>query len=48
VFAYGVQLVSLSLDRSGVVENLPALSTGMLALLTTSHAGYLINKAVPH
>ncbi len=48
VFAYGVQLGSLFLDSSGVVENLPVLSTGMLALLAISHAGYLTNKAVPH
>lgn len=48
VFAYGVQMGSLFLDSSGVVENLPVLSTGMLALLAISHAGYLTNKAVPH
>ncbi len=48
VFAYGVQLGSLFLDSSGVVENLPVLSTGMLALLAISHAEYLTNKAVSH
>ena len=48
VFAYGVQLGSLFLDSSGVIEKLPVLSTGMLALLAIGHVGYLTNKAVPH
>ena len=48
VFAHGVQLGSLFLDSSGIIEKLPVLSAGMLALLAISHAGYLTNKAVPH
>ena len=47
VFAYGVQLGSMFLeDSSGVVQSLPMLSTGMWALLTISHTGYLTTKAV--
>jgi hypothetical protein len=48
VFALWGAVSQLSLDRSGVVENLPALSMGMRALLALSHAGYSTNKAVPH
>jgi len=47
IFAYGVQLGNLFLDSSGVVEDLPVLNTGTLALLAIRHSGYLTNKAVP-
>ena len=48
VFAYGVQLGSLFLEGSGVIENLPVLSAGILVLLALRHAGCLTNKAVTH
>lgn len=47
VFAYSVQLGDRFLGSAGTLDALPALSTGMLALLAISHAGYLTYKAIP-
>jgi hypothetical protein len=48
--AYAVALGTLLLDhgcKGSVIQEFPALSEGMLALLGLSHTGYLANKAVP-
>ena len=48
--AYAVALGTLLVDhetKKAVIQDFPALSEGMLALLGLSHAGYLANKAVP-
>jgi hypothetical protein len=47
VLAYGVALANLFTKATPIVM-LPALDGGMVALLGISHAGYLLNKAVPH
>lgn len=46
LFAYGVQLANLFVGGDSL-ESLPELSSGMVALLSISHAGYLANKATP-
>lgn len=48
VLAYGSALAALFRQGSGVITSLPTLDTGMLALLGISHAGYLLNKTLPH
>lgn len=48
LFAYGTALAALFKGTSGPIIALPVMDTGMLALLAISHAGYLVNKALPH
>ncbi|MEO8609540.1 MAG: hypothetical protein ABI690_16735 [Chloroflexota bacterium] len=48
LFAYGTALAALFKTSGGNIPALPAMDTGMLALLAISHAGYLVNKALPH
>jgi hypothetical protein len=48
LFAYGTALAALFKGAGRQILALPALDTGMLALLAISHAGYLVNKALPH
>jgi hypothetical protein len=48
LFAYGTALAALFKGGGGPIIALPAMDTGMLALLAISHAGYLVNKALPH
>jgi hypothetical protein len=46
ILAYS-KAIAASFDNAGeLINSLPALSTGMLALLAISHAGYLANKSV--
>jgi hypothetical protein len=48
VFAYAVAL-GTALSRSAYpVTELPSLSSGVLAVIAISHAGYLTNKVIPH
>jgi hypothetical protein len=47
VMAYAVALGSLFLNSSGKIDSFPVFDAGMIALLGISHAGYLVNKAVP-
>jgi hypothetical protein len=48
VFAYAVAL-GTELARGGVpITEFPSLSSGVLALVGISHAGYLMNKVIPH
>jgi hypothetical protein len=46
LFAYGTTLAGLFTARD-IITALPAMDPGMLALLSISHAGYLVNKALP-
>lgn len=47
VFAYG-KAIAAGFDNAGeVIDRLPELSAGVLALLAISHAGYLADKSVP-
>jgi hypothetical protein len=47
VFAYG-KAIAAGFDNAGeIIDSLPDLSAGMLALLAISHAGYLANKSIP-
>jgi len=46
VLAYGIAIDAL-LNGTGAVKELPILDAGIVALLGSSHAGYLANKAVP-
>jgi hypothetical protein len=48
VLAYASALSVLFQQGSGPVLSLPAIDSSMLALLGISHAGYLVNKALPH
>jgi hypothetical protein len=48
LFAYSTALAALFKTGGGKITALPAMDTGMLALLAISHAGYLVNKALPH
>lgn len=48
VLAYASALSTLFQQGAGPVLALPAIDGGMLALLGISHAGYLVNKALPH
>lgn len=46
VFAYGTALAGL-FSTGEPIRALPVVDTGMLALLSISHAGFLVNKAIP-
>jgi hypothetical protein len=48
LFAYGTALAALFTSTGGKISELPAMDAGMLALLAISHAGYLVNKVLPH
>jgi hypothetical protein len=48
VLAYGSALTTLFQSGKGAISALPTVDGGMLALLGISHAGYLLNKALPH
>jgi hypothetical protein len=47
VFAYAAEVGSLLYGVPHPIKSLPDLSTGIVALLGISHAGYLTSKAVP-
>lgn len=47
VIAYGVAL-GAQLATQDAINEFPKLDSGMLALLTISHGGYLTSKAIPH
>jgi hypothetical protein len=48
VGAYAVALASMFITRElSAITSLPALDSGVIAMLGVSHAGYLTNKAVP-
>lgn len=47
VLAYGIEIGTL-LNGTAAIQGFPALNEGIVALLGISHAGYLVNKAVPH
>ncbi len=47
LFAYASALAQLFAQATGKIAALPELDPGMLALLGISHAGYLVNKALP-
>jgi hypothetical protein len=48
VVAYGTALGLLMANKSFPFDAFPGLSSGVLALLGISHAGYLTNKVIPH
>ncbi|MBA3869138.1 MAG: hypothetical protein H0X30_08290 [Anaerolineae bacterium] len=48
VLAYASALSTLFQQSTAPVLALPVIDGGMLALLGISHAGYLVNKALPH
>ncbi len=48
VLAYASALSTLFQQGRGAIQALPVVDGGMLALLGISHAGYLVNKALPH
>lgn len=48
VLAYASALSALFQQGRGPIHALPVIDGGMLALLGISHAGYLVNKALPH
>ncbi|MBL8152760.1 MAG: hypothetical protein JNM70_01150 [Anaerolineae bacterium] len=48
VLAYAAAVAALFQQGRGVVDALPGVDGGTLALLGISHAGYLVNKALPH
>ncbi len=48
VLAYASALSILFQRSTAVILSLPTIDGGMLALLGISHAGYLVNKALPH
>ena len=47
VFAYAAEVGAMLYSTRIIISALPELSTGILALLGISHAGYLTAKAVP-
>jgi hypothetical protein len=47
VFAYAAEVGALLYGAPHPIKSLPDLSTGIVALLGISHAGYLTSKAVP-
>jgi len=47
VFAYAAEVGALLYGTPHPIKSLPDLSTGIVALLGISHAGYLTSKAVP-
>lgn len=48
VLAYASAVSTLFQQGRGAIQALPIVDGGMLALLGISHAGYLVNKALPH
>jgi hypothetical protein len=48
VLAYASAISALFQQNTEPVLSLPVIDGGMLALLSISHAGYLVNKALPH
>jgi hypothetical protein len=48
VLAYASALSALFQQGRVPIQALPVIDGGMLALLGISHAGYLVNKALPH
>jgi hypothetical protein len=48
VTAYAVRLFYVFASNGQAITELPGLDESMIALLAISHAGYLVNKAVPH
>jgi len=48
VIVYLINLGSMLKGEVPIIDAFPTLSSSMIALLGISHAGYLINKAVPH
>lgn len=48
VLAYSSAIATLFQQGFGSIRALPVVDGGMLALLSISHAGYLVNKALPH
>jgi hypothetical protein len=48
VLVYAVALGTLFLSQAKIISAFPDLGTGELTLLGISHAGYLINKTIPH
>jgi hypothetical protein len=48
VLAYASALSTLFQQNTEPILALPVIDGGMLALLGISHAGYLVNKALPH
>jgi len=48
VLAYAVTLAATFATSTEKIATLPDLDPGMVALLGISHAGYLVNKAIPH
>jgi hypothetical protein len=47
VIAYGIAM-GTELATQNAIDKFPELDSGMLALLTISHGGYLTSKAIPH
>jgi len=45
---YAIALGALFASQEAAIKAFPDMDAGMLALLGISHAGYLVNKAVPH
>ena len=48
VLTYGAALAVMFANQSKAIYAFPDLSQGLVALLGISHAGYMVNKAVPH
>ncbi len=48
VFTYAVTLGTALSSSTVKISDFPAFDSSMVALMGISHAGYLINKAVPH
>jgi hypothetical protein len=48
LFAYGAAFAVLFSSGTILIKAMPAPDGGMLTLLGISHAGYLVNKALPH
>jgi hypothetical protein len=48
VITYALALARAFQGSPPLPSQLPGLEGSMLALLGISHAGYLVNKAVPH
>ena len=46
--AYVAMLGTLFSSNQEPIKDLPSLSEGMVTLLGISHAGYLVNKVIPH
>ena len=48
VLSYAVLLGSMFATSTGPIKALPDIDPSMTTLLGISHAGYLVNKAIPH